>query len=167
MIDRRGTDWENDPERQRQCDEYEEKTKWRWEFGAQTLRTLWPIYQIVPSHNPEDRWIKKEWVIETHRALEWHYTWIYKDPSTGKTMLLWQWDEDGWLIVEYDSNDHWGLCDRYMFFRMTSELPPRYNDPTHPLYLNSKKTRNNISQHIFSILDMIEDDFMKQFQINR
>lgn len=128
------------------------------------------------SSNPEDRWIKKEWVTETHVALEWHITWIYVDPNTWKTMLLWQWDgvktssklfgqrEDGSIVVEYDSDEHWKLCDVSMFFRWVSETPPRYYDPTHTNYARSEKTRNDISHHVAQIMNSFDPDFMKQFQ---
>jgi hypothetical protein len=96
MIDHKWTDRENNIERQKQCDEY---AKWRTEFSVQALRTMWPIQQVVPSNNSEDRWIKKEWILETHKAVEWHYTRIYKDPTIEKTMLLWQGDEDGGLVI--------------------------------------------------------------------
>lgn len=164
MIDLRGIDRKNHEERQKQCNEY---TKKSGEFSVESLRSMWPIQKVVPSNNPEDRWIKKEWIIETHRAIEWHYTRIYKDPHTNKTMLLWQGDEDGWLVIEYDSDEHWKICDHYTFFRLTSEIPPRYYDKTHPNYSRSEKIRDNVAQHVFKIMQAFDPDFMKEFQIKK
>lgn len=164
MIDLRWTNRKEDAERQKHCDEVEKRTNWRWELSVDMLRVAWPMEKIVPSNNPEDWGIKKEWIIEKHTAPEGHITWIYQDPTTGKTMLLWQWDENWGLVVEYDSDEHWLLCDHDMFFRMTSETPPRYRDTTHPNHPRSEKIRHDISNQVFKIMESFDPDFMKEFQ---
>ncbi len=130
------------------------------------------------SKNPMDRWLSEETITATNIAGEGHITWVYIDTSTSKTMILRQWDgklnsydkrligqqDNGSIVVELDSDDHWKLCDSSMYFRWTSITPKWYYDPHHPRYEGSHQALKKTSSAIFGLLWTVYDELIEDMK---